>query len=442
MPFSTADIPGRLGIPDRSVQQLIVSAIDEGIVVQDTTGAVIWASARAGDILGLTVEQLTGLSSIDPRWRAITVDGLPLPGEAHPAMRTLATGEDLDHEVMGVDRPSGERRWIAVTTRVIRRGDDTMAGVVAMFVDITHQHESNRRFEAFLQAAPIGVAVVAPDGTIATTNPRVVEVCGMDPAGKNVLELVDVAAPEDLEIVRDGWERALHEDFATEADMEFRFPVRGSMRWLRVRAMPVRVGDRFEGAVTTVEDIHEARMMEEELRFRASHDWLTRLGNRTLIERRLHELKAWGPRSLAVLLIDLDGFKAVNDTLGHQAGDALLTHVAQRIVSACEPDDTVARLGGDEFAVLIPGVGTDVGETRAQAILAALSEPIVVGAALLTTQCSIGIAATDSLGIDSTGTQLFQRADEAMYRAKQEGKNRYAIAADAVPSGAGVTSAT
>ncbi|WP_328470416.1 GGDEF domain-containing protein [Actinoplanes sp. NBC_00393] len=169
---------------------------------------------------------------------------------------------------------------------------------------------------------------------------------------------------------------------------------------------------------TTLADLREH---ETRLRHQAHYDGLTGLANRTWFHEQLTETLADSePGTVSLLLIDLDGFKAVNDTLGHAAGDALLAGVAEHLRASVRTDDVVARLGGDEFAVLLRDCDARAGEQTAQRILRALETPVLFGGELIRAHASIGVAGTTD-GDDPAS--LVRAADVAMYAAKHQGKN-------------------
>ncbi|MEA2421681.1 MAG: hypothetical protein QOF55_780, partial [Thermoleophilaceae bacterium] len=179
--------------------------------------------------------------------------------------------------------------------------------------------------------------------------------------------------------------------------------------------------DRLEQAVTQLESL------QEQLHHQAYHDPLTDLPNRALfMERVRHELgRAHG--QVAVLFVDVDDFKTVNDSLGHGVGDALLISIAERLRSCVRPGDVVARLGGDEFAVMLPDVADPVGQGRtiASRILAGFELPVDAGPELVSVHLSVGIAASFQSGGDSD--ELIRNADVAMYQAKSKGKGRFEV---------------
>jgi diguanylate cyclase (GGDEF)-like protein len=183
----------------------------------------------------------------------------------------------------------------------------------------------------------------------------------------------------------------------------------------------VRMARRFE---------HERELLQRQLAARATHDALTGLPNRLLLFDRIeHALRVTERASqrVAVLFVDLDGFKSVNDRLGHQAGDEVLVAVAQRIVEAVREADTVARLGGDEFVILCEDVSDSEKPVEiAERIIAALNQPFVLAAGAVAISASVGIA--ESCGCDDPN-DLVMRADQAMYAAKQRGPGGHRLSA-------------
>jgi diguanylate cyclase (GGDEF)-like protein len=172
-------------------------------------------------------------------------------------------------------------------------------------------------------------------------------------------------------------------------------------------------------------DVSERARLEDELTHQAYHDGLTGVANRALFRDRLEQAIAIAARTqtpFAVLVVDLDGFKAVNDSLGHDAGDELLTAVARRFEDVIRPGDTIARFGGDEFGLLLDGAGEDPAVEVAHRLLGRLSEPLDIAGRQLSLGASIGVALhpRDGEGADD----LVRRADVAMYAAKEAGRGR------------------
>jgi diguanylate cyclase (GGDEF)-like protein len=180
--------------------------------------------------------------------------------------------------------------------------------------------------------------------------------------------------------------------------------------------------------VVTTRDVTAQKQLEAQLQHNAFHDALTGLANRALFTDRLEHALARtdrGQTPVAVLFVDLDDFKAVNDGSGHGAGDALLIAVADRLRRVLRPGDTVARLGGDEFAVLLEDAGSHHAEATAQRLLAVLTEPFPVAEADVRISASVGIA-VGAAGLHDPD-ELLRHADVAMYAAKEAGKGRSAV---------------
>jgi diguanylate cyclase (GGDEF)-like protein/PAS domain S-box-containing protein len=231
------------------------------------------------------------------------------------------------------------------------------------------------------------------------------------------------------------WERVIGaaKDAAQRGDgnSSFELTLRtgsGDVLWAQLTA---RLTDPTRAQMICVfTDITERKRSEQQHAYDANHDSLTRLPNRRFLSQRLSAALADGrvhSRVVGVLLLDLDGFKAVNDTHGHAAGDSLLKQVAVRLTSVARESDTVARLGGDEFVVL----ATDVANAQhlrmvAEKIVRAVALPITLPNGEVTVHASVGVATFPFCGQD--GSELLAAADAAMYRAKQAGKNRYVMA--------------
>jgi diguanylate cyclase (GGDEF)-like protein len=199
----------------------------------------------------------------------------------------------------------------------------------------------------------------------------------------------------------------------------------------------VLVGAGSAGVVhATVVDISDRKRAEQQIEFHAYHDVLTHLPNRKLFTDRLrHSMtrsKRTG-RSVAVMFIDIDHFKTINDTLGHTAGDELLLEMSRRLRSCVREDDTVARLGGDEFTVILAELREPEDAMKvAQTILDAVQEPVTIASMPIVVTASIGISLYPNDGVDPES--LLRNADSAMYRAKEAGRNTYQLCTDEMKS--------
>jgi len=281
--------------------------------------------------------------------------------------------------------------------------------------------EAHIRFQArLLEAVEQAVIATDPDGTIIYWNTFAERLRGWTAAevvGRNVLDLgPGMASPaqvvETLSRLRAGasWSG---EYLARRRD--------GSMFPALATCSPIhdRQGTLI-GIVGVSNDITERRLAEQALRHQASHDSLTNLPNRALLHERLESMlrEVEGTdRPFSLVLLDLDRFKDVNDTLGHHIGDDLLRQAADRLLQALGATETVARLGGDEFAMLLPAAGASAASTVARLVLATLEAPFQVEQHLLTLDGSIGIAVYPEHGTDPQ--TLLRHADVAMYEAKR-----------------------
>ncbi len=205
----------------------------------------------------------------------------------------------------------------------------------------------------------------------------------------------------------------------------------GTQRTLRGVLVPRRTDDDLSasGYYLLVQDVTERKALLDGMRHQAFHDALTGLPNRrAFLDRLEQECAAGGDNLAGILFIDLDGFKAVNDTYGHQSGDEVLVEVARRIASRVRADDIVARLAGDEFTVLLTGSTVDHGALQkiAHSILLTLSQPIELPAAVVQLSASIGMLQCDQAS-SLSGESILRSADAAMYRAKVAGKARIVV---------------
>jgi diguanylate cyclase (GGDEF)-like protein/PAS domain S-box-containing protein len=279
--------------------------------------------------------------------------------------------------------------------------------------------------EAAVEQSSDLVLVLDADATIRLANPAAHHLLGWDREGLAGAPLVDLLEPAEAETVL-----SLLGELASGRADEHRGEVR--LRHAEGRGIDVEASFRsllrvpeVQGIVLTGRDVRERKSLEAQLAHWALHDPLTNLANRVLLRDRL--TRASGNRAgVAVLLVDLDDFKGVNDSLGHHEGDRLLVAVADRLRRCARSSDTVARLGGDEFVVLAQEIhAPEDAAALAGRIMAALDEPFHVGALELRVTASVGIRMT--AGEHADPDQLLRDADLAMYSAKAQGKAAWAV---------------
>ena len=279
--------------------------------------------------------------------------------------------------------------------------------------------ESEMRFRAFAEGADCGLLIYRDDAVV-FANRWVREVFG-DVLGRPFWTNVH---PDDVEPVKArGRARARGETVENRLDVRM-IDRHGATRWFEISGTPIEL-DGLPAVLTTAYDITKRRQAEERTRHVAFHDALTDLPNRALFVDRAEKALALARRegdTVGVILLDLDRFKNVNDSLGHDAGDELIRHSASRLREVLRGSDTVARLGGDEFAILLPGLRSDETVRVALKLLDAMRRPFLVASRELRVSASLGLAIGPQDGDDVQ--TLVKSADTAMYRAKDAGRDR------------------
>jgi len=290
--------------------------------------------------------------------------------------------------------------------------------------------ESEARLQSIVQHSSDLIAILERDGTIRTLTGSVEPVFGpgwREAVGTGLLER---AHPDDVRALGTFLAGVAAGPVGESLEAEWRIAhPNGSWRHVETVATNLLDDPRLGGIVLTARDVDDRRAFEEQLRHRAFHDPLTQLANRALFYDRIeHALtrEARDDQAVAVLFLDLDDFKLVNDSRGHAVGDALLSAVAQRLRGCLRSADTAARLGGDEFGVLLEAVQSPNEPAQiAERILAAFAEPLRVKGEPMAVPLSIGI--TVSAGGERSVDELLRRADLAMYAAKRDGKRRWEL---------------
>ena len=364
------------------------------------------------------------------------------PDDRNSARQTLNQGLDRSGRVNGYFRylgAAGRIGWLEVHARVNQDAQgDRLIGVIKDVTERRRMEEELRRSAAVFETISEGLFILSAKRRLVSANPafthltgfRTEEILGRDP--DDFLHARRQSDQFYQRLISDTQGQWQGETWCRRKSGEI-FPV-----WESVRAVLSEDGE-VDHYVASIADITPLRRAEEKLNHLAYHDPLTGLPNRMLFYDRLDrclELAERAKSQGAVMFIDLDGFKSINDTLGHSSGDLLLQTVAMRLQSTIRSSDTVARMGGDEFVVVIADLSrAEVATSIAKKLLEAVTAPADLAGERVGVTASIGIAIFPNDGLDRQA--LMRAADTAMYSAKSQGRNRAlfytpALAAQAV----------
>lgn len=454
----------------KSFRDALLETIQVGVVSCDADGVVVVSNRAEREIFGLE-HGLEGLAPADlePLIVAWDAEGRALVPDTYPLVRALR-GEDVTPVDVTVGPEGGVQREIVVRASQIRGADGAVLGAVAALTDVTAERAAmralvaERRSLAEARAFSDAVLAASPDTTL-VTDLSTGEVVYTSP-GKDILGF---AAEDFVALGPEGMTALVHPDdhgVVTRLSAEVRMLEDGQTAQERYRIMDAAGRERWVNRCVTpfrrdeagaliqvlavVRDVTELVHAEAALHHSAHHDSLTGLANRAQLVQTLGSALIQAADTgleAAVLFIDLDGFKRVNDTGGHSAGDLMLRVTADRLRGVVRPDDEVARVGGDEFVIVVQPrnrAGEDGNaDVRACAVslaarvAKAVGEPVTVRGIDHRVTASIGI--TYAGGAGTTGhtsvDDVLQLADAAMYLAKEQGKNRYEVL-DAQATGA------
>ncbi|MCU1395045.1 MAG: diguanylate cyclase/phosphodiesterase with sensor(s) [Ilumatobacteraceae bacterium] len=417
---------------------IAVDAIAEMVVVIDGLGTVVYANDRAEQLLGVRREDWLGRPGFD----IIHPDELPMAAELIVSAQATGTG---------VKEP--------VTYR-FRRGDGTWLQVELIASGVVHDGrphlvlsgrpawasrphaeilgEIAGRLSCMFDDAAIGIAQVSLRGDFIRVNPRLAADLGVPALELCTRSVFDLLRPGSIDQFAQAWWNLLEGEIQVlSAETSFfgsagvlHAIVSGSIVTDR-NGVPLYVALQMidvTGRVMAEESLRRSeellRAAQIELRHQSTHDRLTGLGNRTLMEEVLDRLQHQGVEDLAVVYVDLDGFKAVNDAHGHAVGDQLLVHASERLRTAARATDTLIRMGGDEFVVIAQSIGAGEAESMAKRLVLALGQPFVIDGVEVQVSASAGLAA--ARGPVDDIPLLVAEADRALYRAKRNGRSQIA----------------
>lgn len=406
--------------PDR-VEAFLRSVIDvplEALIVMDDAGRCMWASASAVARTSSARSDLTGLSTAD----VLHPEDVDAVNEARERVCRGEGPLSVEGRMM---RPVGSWRWMRIHISDLRDVDG-VGGLVAVVSDVNEEVEARiamARFAAVFDATDDLMVLTGPDGVIVYANRAAREFFGGN--------LDDLSRRDDLAEVVAAVDHALSDIGPQRWVGEVR--MLGATGELRPFSLEVLAHSDGDGALSflsaTARDISERMELQEQLERQANHDPLTGLPNRAMLFERIHrasgKVGVEPDHHMALLFIDIDHFKTINDNLGHSVGDQLLGAISRRVRTVVRPGDLVGRFGGDEFVVLCEQVESlDAATAVAGRIAATLEAPFRVEGHDIAVGVSIGIAFADE---PADAEAILRDADTAMYRAKSGGRGSWVV---------------
>ncbi len=419
--------------------RLLYETMAEGVIYQQADGKIITANPSAARIIGLPIDQIIGLNSIDPYGMAIHEDGSPFPAAKHPYRLALQRGP-MKGCIMGLFHPQKkEYRWVLINA-MPQISSDTFAAahVYTTFTDITEhkrtqQALSSEKERAMVTLHSIGDGVISTDATgrIEYLNPIAKLLTGWgstEAVGQpleNIFHIVDEESNTPLP------NPAIHclieGEAITSSNHTVLISSSGDEHTIKYSVAPIRNdAQKVTGVVLTFSDVTDARRLTREITHQATHDALTNLINRSEFEtrvRRVIELTQHEQSENAICYLDLDQFKLLNDTCGHIAGDEFLRQLSRTLKQTIRQTDTLARLGGDEFGLLMESCSLNNAVHVAEELLKRVDEfQFNWDGKQFNISVSIGLVQIDETG--DNFTNLLGAANAACYLAKEHGGNR------------------
>ena len=415
----------------------IMESLGDGVYTLGYDGRVTFMNPAAETMLGWAEEELLG-QPMHERIHFQRADGRHVPAAECPLLGVVREGTTITVDADVFTRKDGTVFPVEYTSAPIQV-DGQVVGTVLAFRDISERkqadlalRQSEERVRALLERVEDLVCILEADGTIRFASASFERILGYAPEeliGRNAYDYFRVDERDQIQV--SFREAAARGDLSDQLELHIR---RSDGSWCLLESVRSNYlhDPAIKGIVITSRDITERKEAERQLTKMAHYDRLTGLPNRALLTERLEQATkhaAREDRQLAVLFLDLDGFKMVNDTFGHAAGDQLLQEVAARLTSCVRATDTVARLAGDEFVVLLPDSARGINPAQvAGKILYTLGQSYDLAGSDVRVSASIGISIFPHDGNQHEIDTLVSRADAAMYTAKRQGKSRYAFA--------------
>lgn len=445
--------------------RLLFETMVQGIVFQSRSGEIVMANPAAERLLGLTFAQMQGRTSLDPRWRTIHEDGSDFPGQEHPAMIALKTGQEVRNVVLGVYNPQRRSyRWINIhAVPQFKPGEQEPYQVFTTFDDVTERREINEALKASetryrLLAENISDVIWILDVNemrFRYVSQSVERLRGYTADEVLQQKLEEALTPQSLKLLQEKLPMYVQEFLDgdtgfhvneveqpckdgstvwTEATTSFRInevnshlEVYGVSRDITERKLNEHILKQANQELQT--HIQKIEQLRHELQEQAIRDPLTGLYNRRYLNESLNREFSRAEREIfpvSILIMDIDNFKTINDTYGHQVGDKFLIAIADLIKNNSRGSDIACRYGGEEFMLVLPGTETQTAYARAEQFRFQFAQ-------IRITQETKDLGITVSMGISSypvngkISEDLIIKADKALYQSKHNGRNRVTI---------------
>jgi diguanylate cyclase (GGDEF)-like protein/PAS domain S-box-containing protein len=416
--------------------RLLVERMREGLAQADNEGLLQFVNDRFCEMVGYSREELIG--SPGARLLAYPEDVALMEEKARLRLRQVA-----DQCEVRMRRKDGMVIWVEIGGAPVVDSESNVVGSIGVYKDVTERRlaeealrDSEARYRLMAENSTDMISRTSNRGIILYASDASRRLLGYEPSELVGHSFYDFIFAPDREEVRH-LTALIHESGPTT--FSYRVEKKdGSLVWFETTSRTILdvVSGGIREVVGVSRDITQRKTVEEHIEYQAYHDALTGLPNRRLFRDRLTVALAHARRlkhPLAVMFLDLDRFKVVNDTLGHSVGDEFLKAVAMRLQATLREEDSVARMGGDEFTVLLADLKTSNDAAKiAQKVLETVAQPLAIEGTELFLTTSIGIALFPSDG--DTAETLLANADHAMYRAKDAGRNSYQMFTPAMNS--------
>ncbi|MGY6631828.1 MAG: bifunctional diguanylate cyclase/phosphodiesterase [Wenzhouxiangella sp.] len=407
----------------------LLNANASGITVLNEEGRIIFANREAERLFELPADALTERGFADEAWQITDLDGHPLDADQLPFAQVRKTGKPVRDFRHAIVWPDGQRRYLSINAAPVLATRRLGGSVVCMVTDITDKvieereaHYRQQLLDGLFQKSPIGI-VLARRSTrcFEAANPAYLNMVGYT-ADELIGHPVETTTP-----INNDWrtQRAMSEvsEMGYYRSFERNLVCKdGSLKPVMLSGNLIKDRNGEELVWSFVEDLSRRKAFEETITRQTRFDTLTGLANRDYFEQQLAQaIRAGTP--MAVIMLDLDLFKTINDSMGHRAGDQILQMMAERLENAIVPDGTVARFGGDEFLFMVPldPIDRELSEV-CQALLAAVSAPFELDQQQISLTASLGASRFPEDG--ATVEDLMQSSDLAMFAAKTAGRKQ------------------